>query len=60
VPICDIGQIGTFDIDISSGQGIFKRISTCSSTCKANSTTGNTLLVGSHQTYTTIQDALTN
>lgn len=58
-PTCAIGQIGDFYTDISTGQAYLKLAQPEPAPVRLiPPPTGNTLLVGSGQTYTTIQDAL--
>lgn len=60
VPTCSMGQIGNAYIDTSTGQAYLKTVQPDPAPARSiPPPTGNTLLVGSTRTYTTIQAALT-
>lgn len=59
-PTCAIGQTGDLYVDVTTGQLYFKEVQPVAPVVREiPSPTGNTLLVGSTRTYTTIQAALT-
>ena len=59
LPNCDIGQIGDSYIDLSTGEVYLKELMPSPPAIRSiPSPSGSTLLVGSAQLYTTIQDAI--